>query len=45
MVPIAEQINYNDLDDMNPDDLKDPLNEDEGDEEEEEDDDQNKRHV
>jgi len=30
---------------MNPDDLKDPLNEDEGDEEEEEDDDQNKRHV
>lgn len=39
MVPIAEQINYNDLDDMNPDDIKDPLNEDEADEEEEEDDD------
>ena len=30
---------------MNPDDIKDPLNEDEADEEEDEDDDQNKRHV
>lgn len=39
MVPIAEQINYNDLDNMNPDDIKDPLNEDEMDEEEEEEDD------
>ena len=46
MVPIAEEINYNDLDD-NLDDMKDPLNEDddEEEEEEEEDEDENKRHV
>jgi len=33
------------LDDVNPDDIRDPLNEDEMDEEEEEDDEKNKRHV
>ena len=46
MVPITEEINYNNLDDVNPEDIKDPLNEDEMDEEEEEEDDEkNKRHV
>ena len=45
MVPIAEQVNYNNLDEINPEDIKDPLNEDEADEEEEEDEDENKRHV
>ncbi len=42
IVPITDQnagaVNYNDLDDMNPEDIKDPLNEDGEDGEEEEDD-------
>ena len=36
---ITEEIDYNDLDNLNPDDIKDPLNEDEMEEDEEEDDD------
>ena len=44
MVPITEEINYNNLDDVSPEDIKDPLNEDE-DESEEEDDEKNKRYV
>jgi hypothetical protein len=45
MVPIQEEITYNDLENMNPDDIKDPLNEDDMEEEEEEDDEQSRRHV
>lgn len=44
MVPIQEEINYNDIENMNPDDIKDPLDEDE-DEEDEEEDEESKRHV
>ena len=46
IVPITDTgagaINYNDLDDMNPDDIKDPLNED-GDEDGEDDDDEDEQ--
>jgi hypothetical protein len=45
MVPIQEEINFNNLEDINPEDIKDPLNEDENEEEEEEDDEKNKRYV
>lgn len=47
LVPISEAtkaINYNDLDDVNPDDIKDPLGEDDEDEEESEDE-ENNRYV
>lgn len=44
MVPISEEVNYNDLDEVNPEDINDPLEEEENEEEEEEDD-QAKRYV
>ena len=40
MVPINEEINYNNLDEVNPDDIKDPLDEEEENEEEDEEDDE-----
>lgn len=48
LVPISEAtkpINYNDLDDVNPEDIKDPLNEDENEDEEDEEDEENNRYV
>lgn len=44
MVPITEEINYNNLDDVSPEDIKDPLNEDD-EEEESVDDEKSKRYV
>ena len=44
MVPITDEINYNNLDDVSPEDIKDPLAEDES-EEDEEDDEKSKRYV
>ena len=38
-------INYNDLDEMNPDDIKDPLNEDEPEDEEDDDEEEDNRYV
>jgi len=37
MVPINDEVNYNNLDEVNPEDIKDPLEEEENEEEEEED--------
>ena len=45
MVPIHDEINYNNLDEVNPEDIKDPLDEDEEGEEDEEDDEQAKKYV
>ena len=45
IVQINEEIDYNDIENMNPDDIKDPLNEDEMEEDEEAEDEQNQRHV
>jgi len=45
MVPIHEDANFKDLENMNPDDLQDPLNEEEMEEDEEEDDEEQNRHV
>ena len=45
MVPINEEVNYNDLEDVNPEDIKDTLEEDDNEEEDEEDDEQAKRYV
>jgi hypothetical protein len=45
MVPISDEINYNDLEEVNPEDIKDPLDEEEGEESNEEDDEQAKRYV
>ena len=45
MVPIHEDPNFKDLENMNPEDLQDPLNEDDMDEDEEADDEEQNRHV
>jgi hypothetical protein len=45
MVPIHEDTNFKDLENMNPEDLQDPLNEDEMDEDEEADEEEQNRHV
>lgn len=49
IVPITDTgvnaINFNVLDDVNPEDIKDPLNEDENEEEEDEDEEENNRYV
>ena len=45
MVPINEETNFRDLDNMNPDDLQDPLNEEEDMEEEDDDEEEQNRHV
>ena len=44
MVPINEEENYMDIENMNPEDIQDPLNEDESEEEDEDEEDQN-RHI
>jgi len=50
-VPISETaanpgaINYNDLDDMNPEDIKDPLNEDDAEDEDDDDEEEQNRYV
>jgi hypothetical protein len=45
MVPINEDPNFKDIENMNPEDLQDPLNEDEMDEDEEADDEEQNRYV
>lgn len=45
MVPITDEIDYNDMDEVNPEDIKDPLEEDDDNEEEEEEDENAKRYV
>ena len=44
MVPITEEVKFENLDDMNPDDIQDPLDEEEMEDEDEEEE-ENNRHV
>ena len=45
MVPVQEDVNFGDVENMNPDDLQEPPDEDDMEEDEEEDDEQMNRHV
>jgi hypothetical protein len=45
MVPVQEEAHFGDLENMNPDDLQDPLNEDEMEDDEDDDDEEQNRHV
>jgi hypothetical protein len=45
MVPIHDDPNYKDLENVNPDDIQDPLNEDDMDEDDEALDEEQNRHV